>query len=68
MRAPRDFITVGKALGMTETEAKNSVSENPGKIIQKSLDRKNPSVIMSGLDVVTWGKNKHAEKKMSGLY
>lgn len=68
MRSPMDFIAVCKSLGMTDAEAKNSVSKNPERIIQKSVDRKNPNAIMSGLDVVAWGSNKPAEKKISGLY
>lgn len=68
MRAPREFIAVGKTLGMTEHEAKSSITTNPEKIIQKSLDRGSPDVILSGLEVLKWGEQERQEKKMFGWY
>jgi len=68
MRAPLDFIAVAKALGMTGTEAKNSVTRNPEKILVKSINRKNPDVIMEGLEVVDWGGQKPDGNKMFGWY
>jgi len=68
MRSSRELVSIGKALGMTEQEARDSVSKNPEKIIQKSLDRKNPNVITTGLEVICWGEQKPREKKMFGRY
>ncbi|PKP54512.1 MAG: hypothetical protein CVT90_00895 [Candidatus Altiarchaeales archaeon HGW-Altiarchaeales-3] len=68
MRAPGEFVAVGKALGMTESDAKNSVSRNPEMLIQKSLDRKDPCVILDGVQVLEWGDQKPEGKKMFGWY
>gem|GEM_PF-396170 len=68
MRAPGELVAIGKALGMTDREAKNALSKNPRKIIKKADDRKNPDVIMRGLEVVKWGQLKPCEKRMWGWY
>ncbi len=68
LRAPRDLLSVGRILGMTQGEAKKAVSENPAKILQKSRDRKNPNIILKDLEVIEWGSQKPKEKKMYGWY
>lgn len=69
MRSPRELMAIGISFGMKERDAKKSVEENPLKIIKKSQDRKDPNVIMKGLEVVQWGDQKPVErKKMFGWY
>jgi len=69
LRAPRELISIGISLGMTEVIAKKAVGENPLKIIKKSRDRKDPNVIMKGLEVIDWGNSKPMERKrMFGWY
>jgi len=69
IRKSLDLISFGITLGMTHKEAKNSISENPIRIIQKSMDRKNPNIILKGLEVLDWGEIKKPEKKrMYGWY
>ena len=68
MRAPRELISFGKILGMTDGEAKNALEKNPLVIIKKSADRKNPDKLLTGLEVVNWGKQKKAVKKPHGFY
>jgi len=66
LRAPRELMAFGKCMGMTDLEAKNAVS--PAGIIKKTRDRKDPNVILKGLEVLDWGKSKSREKKMYGWY
>ena len=69
LRSPRELMAIGRMLGMTESEARSAVEEIPLKIIQKSEDRKNPNVIMKGLEVTKWGElEPRKEKKMWGWY
>lgn len=68
LRAPRDLIAVGKMLGMTDAEAKAAVSENPIRLIEKSKNRKDPNVIMKGLEVLDWGEQKPEKKRRYGWY
>jgi ribonuclease P/MRP protein subunit RPP1 len=68
LRAPRDLISIGNILGMTPGEAKEAVSENPSKILRKSGDRKNPNILLKGLDVVEWGDQKQRGKRAYGWY
>ncbi len=68
LRSPRDLICVGRILGMTDSEAKAAVSTNPLTLIEKSRNRKNPSIITKGLEVIEWGNQKPKEKKMYGWY
>ena len=68
LRSPRDLISVGKFLGLSEDESKLAVSKNPQKIIERSKDRKNPNILIKGLEVIDWGKQKPKQKKMYGWY
>jgi ribonuclease P/MRP protein subunit RPP1 len=69
LRAPRELMAIGVSLGMGEGDAKRAVGENPLRIIKKSRDRKDPDVIMKGLEVVEWGDFKpEGEKRMFGWY
>ncbi len=68
LRAPGELIAIGKAIGMTQIEAKLAVSENPSRLLKKSKDRKDPNIILKGLDVVEWGDQKPREKRMYGWY
>ncbi len=69
MRSPRELIAIGMSTGMKEEDAKKALEENPLRIIKKSRDRKDPAVIMKGLEVVRWGGQKPVEKKrMYGWY
>ena len=68
MRSPRDLVAIGKTLGMTDKEAKSSVSTDAMRIVQKSRDRKNPDILMKGLRVVDWGEQEKRKKRMYGWY
>jgi len=61
LRAPGDLMAFGRCLGMTELEARGAVC--PAGILKKVRDRKNPNVILNGLEVLDWGKSKPREKK-----
>ncbi len=67
MRAPRDLISFGKTIGMTDGEAKNALEKVPLALIKKSADRKNPDKLLKGLEVVEWGKQKK-KKRIHGFY
>jgi len=67
LRAPRDLMAFGKCLGISEAEAKDAVS--PLGIVKKVNDRKNPDVILKGLEVLDWGRSNPKDKKrMYGWY
>lgn len=68
LRSPQDMIAVAEILGMNQAEAKASVSDNPLKLIKKSKDRKNPDIITSGLEVISWGKQPKKQKNRYGWY
>jgi ribonuclease P/MRP protein subunit RPP1 len=68
LRSPGELTAIGKAIGMTQQEAKTAVSENPSILIRKSRDRKNPSILLKGLEVVEWGNQKPQKKRMYGWY
>ncbi len=68
LRAPRELIAFGISLGMDGNYAKNCVEKTPELIIKKAMDRKNPNVIMKGLEVVSWGNLTPMKKKMYGWY
>ncbi len=68
LRAPRELIAFGISLGMKEDYANACVEKIPGLIIKKAKDRKDPNVIMEGLEVVSWGNLTHQKKKMYGWY
>lgn len=67
LRAPRDLIAFGIVIGMSLKEAKAAVSENPGRILKRSGDRKNPDIILKGLEVKKWASKPKA-KKTYGWY
>ncbi|MEA3255384.1 MAG: RNase P subunit p30 family protein [Candidatus Altiarchaeota archaeon] len=68
LRSPRELMAVGLTLGMDAGFVKR-VMEYPLEVIKKSRDRKNPDVLMKGLEVVDWGDSKPKEKKkMYGWY
>ncbi|MFH1721468.1 MAG: RNase P subunit p30 family protein [Candidatus Altiarchaeota archaeon] len=69
MRSPQDFSAILKVLGADEKQAKDIITSNVEKIIQKSHDRNDPDVILKGLKVIDWGKQKPQEpKKKYGWY
>ncbi len=69
LRGPLEHISMGKVLGLTLEGAVNTVSLNPMKVIQKSADRKNPDILLKGLEVTDWGETeKPARKRMYGWY
>lgn len=70
LRAPRELIALGVMLGLPEEEAKAAVSKNPQSIIRKAEDRRNPNVILGGLEVVREdGKaGSRGKKRMFGWY
>lgn len=67
LRNPRDLMALGIVLGMTYDEAKAAVSLNPQRILKRGEDRRNPNIILKGLEVKRWG-SKPKEKKVFGWY
>ncbi len=69
LRSPRELVAFGKSLGMTGGEARASVGVNPQLIIKKVRDRKDPNILMRGLEVIEWGRQKpRKDKRMWGIY
>jgi len=66
-RAPRDLMAFGVLIGMTLTEAREAISGNPSRILERSRARNDPNVILKGLEVKKWGSEKK-EKKKYGWY
>lgn len=67
LRGPQELAAFGVLLGMAPDEAKKAVSENPGIILKRTKDRKNPNIITKGLEVKKWG-SKQKEKRTHGWY
>jgi len=67
LRSPRDLIAFGMVIGMSLEEATAAVSRTPSSIIRRSHDRKDPNIIMKGLEVKKWGSEKKG-KKAYGWY
>jgi len=63
VRSPWDMTATCPLLGVPPHVASKVVSDFPAYLIKKANDRKNPNVILKGLEVVDWGKQKPAEKK-----
>ena len=69
MRAPQDLVSLGITLGMDAGMAKKAVSDYPAMLIKKSSDRRDSDVLLTGLEVVSWGAFKGKQnKKMFGWY
>jgi ribonuclease P/MRP protein subunit RPP1 len=71
LRAPRELAAFGRTIGgMTDKEVKDAIEKNPLELIKKVEDRKNPDIILKGLEVLDWGKQekKKEKKKMYGWY
>lgn len=67
LRAPRDLMAFGVLLGMSQEEAEQAVSRNPGRILKRSAGRRDPNIILKGLEVKKWG-SKPKEKRIYGWY
>lgn len=68
LRTPLDLMSLGWLFGLTLKESREALSENTGRLIQKSIDRSNPDVITKGLKVVSWGNQTPLNDKMTGWY
>ena len=67
MRSPQDISSVLFSMGCSSPM--KALTENPEKMIRKSLDRRDPNILLSGLSVVSWGEQKpHERKRMCGWY
>ena len=66
-RLPRDLMAFGIVLGMSQEEAKNAISMNPKRILDRSARRMDPNIILNGLEVKKWA-SKQKEKKIYGWY
>jgi ribonuclease P/MRP protein subunit RPP1 len=66
-RSPRDMIAFGIVIGMTPEEAKKAVSDNPKKLLERSMRRNDENILLNGLLVKKWGSPKK-EKKIYGWY
>ncbi len=69
MRSPQDLFSLGVSLGMDAGYARKALSEYPAMLARKSRDRRSPNVLLSGLEVISWGgSNQAREKKLFGWY
>lgn len=68
LRSPHDLLSVGIALGMDSGLAKKSVEGFPSMVVKKSIDRRDPNVLLKGLEVLDWGEAKPEKKRMYGWY
>jgi RNase P/RNase MRP subunit p30 len=68
LRCPRELASIGQLLGLDRSSSMKTVSENPLKVLEKTLDRSNPDVITKGVRVVEWGTQEKKPKKKHGWY
>ncbi|MFH1125690.1 MAG: RNase P subunit p30 family protein [Candidatus Altiarchaeota archaeon] len=68
LRGPLDFAAIHPLIGVPEHLAKKVVSSFPAYIVQKMNDRNNPNIILKGLEVTDWGKQKPQTKRKYGWY
>lgn len=69
LRSPGEMFSLARVLGLSEGAAKATVSSNPMRLIDKSGARRNPDILLKGLEVVDWGElKKPSRKKMYGWY
>lgn len=69
MRSPRDIFSLGITLGMDASLAVKALSDYPAMLAKKSRDRRSQNVLLSGLEVVSWGGSRQGrEKKLFGWY
>lgn len=69
LRAPLDFASISPLIGVPEHLSKKVVSDFPETIVQKMMSRKNPNLLLKGLEVTDWGGQKPKEqKRMFGWY
>ena len=69
LRTPQDFLSVCLSIGMDEGHAKKVLEEWPSMLVKKSKDRKNPDILMKGLEVTGWDNCKKTDRKrMYGWY
>jgi RNase P/RNase MRP subunit p30 len=66
-RAPRDLMAFGIVLGMSQEEAKNALSANPKRILDRSARRRDQNIILNGLEVKKWA-SEQKEKRLYGWY
>lgn len=67
MRSPRDMLSVLLSIGVEAGYAKKIMLEYPGVLVGKSVDRRNPNVILKGLEIVSSDKEVGG-KRMYGWY
>ncbi len=67
LRAPLDLMAFGILLGMSPEQARDAVSKGPGALLKRSDDRRNPDILLKGLEVKKWASPKK-EKKVYGWY
>ncbi|MDD5111657.1 MAG: RNase P subunit p30 family protein [Candidatus Altiarchaeota archaeon] len=63
IRAPLDLAAAGRLIGIPEHDASKVVSSYPRKVVSKMKDRKNPNILLKGLEVTDWGGQKPKEPK-----
>jgi len=63
------MYSLGISLGMDPYMAKAALSDFPAMLIMKADKRRDPDVILSGLEVLSWGSPEGCrDKKMFGWY
>ncbi len=69
LRGPGEMVSLAKVLGLSEGEAKATMSSTPLRLMEKSGKRRDPNILLKGLEVVDWGTlRKPSRKKMYGWY
>jgi ribonuclease P/MRP protein subunit RPP1 len=63
LRTPQDLLSVCLSIGMDAGHAKKVLEECPSMLVKKSNDRKNPDVLLKGLEVASWDASEDACKK-----
>ncbi|MFX0068982.1 MAG: RNase P subunit p30 family protein [Promethearchaeota archaeon] len=52
LRAPRELMALAKLLDIDETKAKEALSDVPKQIIDRNIEKRDPSYIMKGVKIV----------------
>jgi RNase P/RNase MRP subunit p30 len=68
MRNPGDMEVLGRFLGLGDSHARDSVSENALHFARKALSRNDPDTLMRGLTVKSWGHQERRSKAKYGWY
>ncbi|HHQ45290.1 MAG TPA: hypothetical protein ENN13_04030 [Candidatus Altiarchaeales archaeon] len=68
LRSTKDFEELTCIFQKPRDIGVRMVAKNPGKLIQKIIDRENPNLLTKGLKVLDWAGAKPSGKKKNGWY